>query len=152
MEESKKQQQQQLDSDPNHSGLMASSLSATEAVGSWLKGSLRSIDWMLKTQRPVQLKQILHRFWSKLTWDFLILSSNFRQHFYIFNCSWALRLPSTGSNSGQIMAVLKVSRSNHEFESSKNIVIIACFLCFKVHIFWEGHKILQNLHRRFDRY
>ena len=21
---------------------------------------------------------------------------------------------------------------------------------FKVHIFWEGHKILQNLHRRFD--
>ena len=25
--------------------------------------------------------------------------------------------------------------------------------CFsKVHIFWEGHKILQNLHRRFDHY
>ena len=23
---------------------------------------------------------------------------------------------------------------------------------FKVHIFWEGHKILQNLHYRFDRY
>ena len=23
---------------------------------------------------------------------------------------------------------------------------------FKVHIFWEGHKILRNLHRRFDRY
>ena len=23
-------------------------------------------------------------------------------------------------------------------------------LWFKVHIFWEGHKILQNLHRRFD--
>ena len=23
---------------------------------------------------------------------------------------------------------------------------------YKVHIFWEGHKILQNLHRRFDRY
>ena len=22
----------------------------------------------------------------------------------------------------------------------------------KVHIFWEGHKILQNLHRRLDRY
>ena len=22
----------------------------------------------------------------------------------------------------------------------------------KVHIFWEGHKILRNLHRRFDRY
>ena len=22
----------------------------------------------------------------------------------------------------------------------------------KVHIFWEGHKILKNLHRRFDRY
>ena len=22
----------------------------------------------------------------------------------------------------------------------------------KVHIFWEGHKILQNIHRRFDRY
>ena len=22
----------------------------------------------------------------------------------------------------------------------------------KVHIFWEGHKILQNLHRRFDHY
>ena len=22
----------------------------------------------------------------------------------------------------------------------------------KVHIFWEGHKILQNLHRRFDRF
>ena len=25
-----------------------------------------------------------------------------------------------------------------------------CF--FKVHIFWEGHKILQNFHRRFDHY
>ena len=23
---------------------------------------------------------------------------------------------------------------------------------YKVHIFWEGHKILRNLHRRFDRY
>ena len=23
---------------------------------------------------------------------------------------------------------------------------------FKVHIFREGHKILRNLHRRFDRY
>ena len=23
---------------------------------------------------------------------------------------------------------------------------------FKVHVFWEGHKILQNLHRIFDRY
>ena len=23
-------------------------------------------------------------------------------------------------------------------------------LHYKVHIFWEGHKILQNLHRRFD--
>ena len=22
----------------------------------------------------------------------------------------------------------------------------------KVHNFWEGHKILQNLYRRFDRY
>ena len=22
----------------------------------------------------------------------------------------------------------------------------------KVHNFWEGHKILQNLHRKFDRY
>ena len=22
----------------------------------------------------------------------------------------------------------------------------------KVHIFWEGHKILRNLYRRFDRY
>ena len=22
----------------------------------------------------------------------------------------------------------------------------------KVHIFWEGHTILQNLYRRFDRY
>ena len=22
----------------------------------------------------------------------------------------------------------------------------------KVHIFWEGHKILRNLHRRFDPY
>ena len=26
------------------------------------------------------------------------------------------------------------------------------FANFKVHIFWEGHKILWNLHRRFDRY
>ena len=25
-------------------------------------------------------------------------------------------------------------------------------LTHKVHIFWEGHKILQNLHRRFYRY
>ena len=25
-------------------------------------------------------------------------------------------------------------------------------LFVKVHIFWEGHKILRNLHRRFDRY
>ena len=25
-------------------------------------------------------------------------------------------------------------------------------ICSKVHIFWEGHKILRNLHRRFDRY
>ena len=24
--------------------------------------------------------------------------------------------------------------------------------CYKVHIFWEGHKNLQNLHSRFDRY
>ena len=23
---------------------------------------------------------------------------------------------------------------------------------FKVHIFWEGHKLLRNLHRRFDHY
>ena len=23
---------------------------------------------------------------------------------------------------------------------------------YKVNIFWEGHKILQNLHRRFDHY
>ena len=23
---------------------------------------------------------------------------------------------------------------------------------FKVHIFWEGHTILQNFHYRFDRY
>ena len=26
------------------------------------------------------------------------------------------------------------------------------FVFFKVHIFWEGHKILQNIHPRFDRY
>ena len=26
------------------------------------------------------------------------------------------------------------------------------FQMTKVHIFWEGHKILQNLHHRFDRY
>ena len=50
------------------SGLMASSLSATEAVGSWLKGSLRSINRMLKTQRLVFV-QLLSKFWSKLTWD-----------------------------------------------------------------------------------
>ena len=25
-------------------------------------------------------------------------------------------------------------------------------ILFKVHIFWEGHKLLRNLHRRFDRY
>ena len=27
-----------------------------------------------------------------------------------------------------------------------------CPLFGKVYIFWEGHKILQNLHHRFDRY
>ena len=26
------------------------------------------------------------------------------------------------------------------------------FCLLKVHIFWEGHKIFRNLHRRFDRY
>ena len=26
------------------------------------------------------------------------------------------------------------------------------FIVFKIHIFLEGHKILRNLHRRFDRY
>ena len=25
-------------------------------------------------------------------------------------------------------------------------------IVYKVHIFWEGHKILRNLHRRFDQY
>ena len=33
-------------------------------------------------------------------------------------------------------------------------VIIVCTstYCVKVHIFWEGHTILGNLHHRFDRY
>ena len=40
----------------------------------------------------------------------------------------------------------------------KPIVILCCWpICFgavgfKVHIFWEGHKILRNLHRRFYHY
>ena len=25
-------------------------------------------------------------------------------------------------------------------------------ISIKIHVFWEGSKILQNLHRRFDRY
>ena len=32
------------------------------------------------------------------------------------------------------------------------ILSLAFIRCGKVHIFWEGHKILRNLHRRFDRY
>ena len=33
----------------------------------------------------------------------------------------------------------------------QSVCILLNILCFKVHIFWEGHKILRNLHRLFDR-
>ena len=32
----------------------------------------------------------------------------------------------------------------------KNSTLLLWYLKFKVHIFWEGHKILQNLHLTFD--
>ena len=34
----------------------------------------------------------------------------------------------------------------------KKITNNMAFYLSKDHIFWEGHKILQNQHRRFDRY
>ena len=40
------------------------------------------------------------------------------------------------------------------FYNSGSFRIAIQFYCnksSKVHVFWEGHKILQNLHRRFDR-
>ena len=30
-------------------------------------------------------------------------------------------------------------------------MLSAFLVCFKVHIFWEGHKILQNLQLTFDK-
>ena len=50
------------------------------------------------------------------------------------------------------------------FHHSKSWIFFCLFLKYpvftklwsemkvKVHIFWEGHKILRNFHRRFDRY
>ena len=34
----------------------------------------------------------------------------------------------------------------------KKSISATYFIFIKVHIFWEGHKILRNLHRRFDQY
>ena len=34
----------------------------------------------------------------------------------------------------------------------KNMNIVKKMLQIKIHIFWEGHKILRNLHCRIDRY
>ena len=35
---------------------------------------------------------------------------------------------------------------------SKTKILTQTTQIFKVHIFWEGHKILHNLHLRFDHY
>ena len=31
-----------------------------------------------------------------------------------------------------------------------NSYILVTIICSRVHIFWEGHKVLQNLHQLFD--
>mgnify|MGYP007025462761 CR=1 FL=1 len=46
-----------------------------------------------------------------------------------------------------------LSFSSHKVQWQKKFLQIwLAFIYVKVHIFWEGHKILQNLHCKFDRY
>ena len=46
--------------------------------------------------------------------------------------------------------------SVQQYDEKIDLLNYFCLFCLrlwtKVHIFWEGHKILRNLHRRFDRY
>ena len=48
----------------------------------------------------------------------------------------------------------EISRNKLKFifskKATKHDKIFTIDLTFKVHIFWEGHKILQNLHLTFD--
>ena len=66
-------------------------------------------------------------------------------------CIWGFslhKLPALFDNLCMNVLREKVLASYFATVYNKQVIRKKC----KVHIFWEGHKVLRNLHRRFDGY